>query len=276
MPSSSYPAAAASSNTTVGDLTTTDDALIGDDLIVTGLATIGETLAVTGTTTLAAANTAALLPIANNAHTLGSASFQWSDLRSVLATFSGAVVCNTTLGVTGNITGSADIFAASQLSVGETSASVAGAAVTWTGSNGHAVGYDVTTNSTDKHNRIGVYHYTNAAGVASVISGDVTSTANKVNIGGGYATWNAATHVYVYTAATSQVGAGTIRTTWGPTGLLTHSGAMTVGTTLGLGTYNDAGRPAAGTAGRVIFNTDDGQLNIDDGANWTLPDGTTT
>jgi len=25
-----------------------------------------------------------------------------------------------------------------------------------------------------------------------------------------------------------------------------------------------------------IFNTDDGQLNIDDGTNWTLPDGSTT
>jgi len=42
------------------------------------------------------------------------------------------------------------------------------------------------------------------------------------------------------------------------------------------GTYTDAQRPAAGTAGRVIFNTDDGNLNIDDGTNWILPDGTTT
>ena len=40
--------------------------------------------------------------------------------------------------------------------------------------------------------------------------------------------------------------------------------------------YNDAGRPTAGTAGRIIFNTDDGQLNIDDGAQWTLPDGSAT
>lgn len=40
--------------------------------------------------------------------------------------------------------------------------------------------------------------------------------------------------------------------------------------------FADAGRPAAGVAGRVIFNTDDGNLNIDDGANWILPDGTTT
>ncbi len=40
--------------------------------------------------------------------------------------------------------------------------------------------------------------------------------------------------------------------------------------------YNDAGRPTAGTAGRTIWNTDDAQLNIDDGAQWTLPDGTAT
>jgi len=39
---------------------------------------------------------------------------------------------------------------------------------------------------------------------------------------------------------------------------------------------NDAGRPAAGTAGRLFFNTTDGNLNIDDGTNWILPDGTTT
>jgi len=43
-----------------------------------------------------------------------------------------------------------------------------------------------------------------------------------------------------------------------------------------LPTYTNAARPAAGTAGRVIFNTDDGQINVDDGTNWTLPDGTTT
>lgn len=38
----------------------------------------------------------------------------------------------------------------------------------------------------------------------------------------------------------------------------------------------DGTRGAAGNAGRVIFNSTDGQLNIDDGTNWTLPDGTTT
>jgi hypothetical protein len=37
----------------------------------------------------------------------------------------------------------------------------------------------------------------------------------------------------------------------------------------------DVSRGDAGKAGRVIYNTDSGQLNIDDGTNWTLPDGTT-
>ena len=45
---------------------------------------------------------------------------------------------------------------------------------------------------------------------------------------------------------------------------------------LTIGVYNDGTRGAAGTAGRMIFNTTDGQLNIDDGTNWTLPDGSTT
>lgn len=41
--------------------------------------------------------------------------------------------------------------------------------------------------------------------------------------------------------------------------------------------FTDTTRPTAGAAeGRVIFNSTDGQLNIDDGTNWTLPDGTTT
>lgn len=40
--------------------------------------------------------------------------------------------------------------------------------------------------------------------------------------------------------------------------------------------YSDATRPVAGVAGRVIFNTDDGSLNIDNGGNWVHPSGGTT
>ncbi len=38
----------------------------------------------------------------------------------------------------------------------------------------------------------------------------------------------------------------------------------------------DATRGAAGQAGRVIFNSGDGNLNIDTGSTWILPDGTAT
>lgn len=53
-------------------------------------------------------------------------------------------------------------------------------------------------------------------------------------------------------------------------------GDMVVGQTLTIGVYTNGTRPLAGTAGRIIFNQTDGQLNIDDGSNWTLPDGSTT
>lgn len=43
-----------------------------------------------------------------------------------------------------------------------------------------------------------------------------------------------------------------------------------------LGVFSDANRGAAGTAGRVIFNSTDGNLNIDNGTNWILPDGSIT
>ena len=53
------------------------------------------------------------------------------------------------------------------------------------------------------------------------------------------------------------------------------SGATFTGAIV-LASFTDATRGAAGTAGKVIYNTDDLQLNIDNGTNWTLPDGTTT
>ncbi len=43
-----------------------------------------------------------------------------------------------------------------------------------------------------------------------------------------------------------------------------------------LWTYSDATRPAPVNPGMLIFNTDDGQLNIATGTDWTLPDGTVT
>lgn len=57
---------------------------------------------------------------------------------------------------------------------------------------------------------------------------------------------------------------------------LTGTGLSDADGTYHLPVLTDGTRPAAGTAGRIFFNSTDGQLNIDDGTNWTLPDGTTT
>ena len=45
---------------------------------------------------------------------------------------------------------------------------------------------------------------------------------------------------------------------------------------LQLGLFTDANRGAAGTAGRVIFNTTDGAINVDDGSDWRLITGCIT
>lgn len=41
-----------------------------------------------------------------------------------------------------------------------------------------------------------------------------------------------------------------------------------------VGSYTTAGRPAAGTAGRIILNTTTSKLNIDTGTAWVHADGT--
>jgi hypothetical protein len=43
-----------------------------------------------------------------------------------------------------------------------------------------------------------------------------------------------------------------------------------------LQSFSDSTRPAAGTAGRVIWNTDDGFPNFDDGTNWVTAAGAVT
>lgn len=43
-----------------------------------------------------------------------------------------------------------------------------------------------------------------------------------------------------------------------------------------LGSFTDANRGAAGTAGRVIWNTTDTAINVDDGTNWRLITGCIT
>jgi hypothetical protein len=57
-----------------------------------------------------------------------------------------------------------------------------------------------------------------------------------------------------------------------------YAGIFQVETGQGLGfpVYTNATRPAAGTAGRAIWNSDDNMLNIDDGTNWRDTNGNIT
>lgn len=54
------------------------------------------------------------------------------------------------------------------------------------------------------------------------------------------------------------------------------SGNLVLNGDLVLNSYTDATRPSPGVAGRIIWNTDDGIPNFDNGTNWVLADGTTT
>ena len=43
-----------------------------------------------------------------------------------------------------------------------------------------------------------------------------------------------------------------------------------------LSPFSDETRPSPAGPYRVIWNIDDGQMNISDGSDWTLPDGSVT
>ena len=77
------------------------------------------------------------------------------------------------------------------------------------------LGADVTngglTNSTRKFTRIGMPHYTNAEQPFSLITGDSDGTNNILSIGGGTSAGNAATQIYLKTAANTTTIDGTTR-----------------------------------------------------------------
>ena len=50
----------------------------------------------------------------------------------------------------------------------------------------------------------------------------------------------------------------------------------TILSTMQLPVQSDATRGSPGLEGRIIFNDDDGLINLDDGTQWTLADGTPT
>ena len=120
-----------------------------------------------------------------------------------------------------------------------------------------------------------------------------TATGKGVHIGSG--TDPKSLHVYnTYTSSTSYErldfgwngNVATIQTTAGSAGGtvrdLSIQNAIKINgpdesvSELKLKVYTDATRPTPGTAGRIIYNSTDGNLNIDNGTNWILPDGTAT
>ena len=119
--------------------------------------------------------------------------------------------------------------------------------------------------SGDQIGRIFFNGNTNAAGYSEVVSAQITCTAEE----------NFTASAFGTRLEFSTVPVGSTVLTNAMT--LEESGQVTIEVaSLRFWVTNDAGRPAAGVQGRVFFNSDDGNLNIDDGTNWILPDGTIT
>jgi len=76
-----------------------------------------------------------------------------------------------------------------------------------------------TTNLTNKYSQISQGHYTNANDDVALIRGTSNSSNSIVSIGGGNSDLNAATHLYVYTAANTATTTGTLRLSIDKTGL---------------------------------------------------------
>lgn len=70
---------------------------------------------------------------------------------------------------------------------------------------------DATTDATTKNARFNVGHYTNAEEPVGAFFANSTSTANNIRFGGSSSTFNAATNIEFYTAATTTTVTGTLR-----------------------------------------------------------------
>lgn len=106
---------------------------------------------------------------------------------------------------------------------------------------------DGTTDATSKTARLCVPHYTNAEAPAMFIASASTSTITSVLVGGGSASYNAATQIQFYTAADTTTLTGTERARF------SSSGTLSIGTTSG-GTVSLllAGNAPAAAAARSI------------------------
>lgn len=153
-------------------------------------------------------------------------------------------------------------------------------------------GYGDNKSAGTGNNSIGVYGFAkSSSGIEVGVSASAFSSSTKSF---GFHTnkhnhfTNGITYIYTNTAITATTNKTLIQTT--DNGSLYVEKYLEVDNTaqfdgnvniaaqkyLLMGVFSDANRGSAGTAGRVIFNTTDNNLNIDDGTNWILPDGTTT
>ena len=128
----------------------------------------------------------------------------------------------TSLAVTGAITGASYIGGA-----------ISGTTGTFTGAGSFIATAalritDTATNATDKLSLIVGRHYTNAQADVALMYSAAQSAANQVLIGGGHASYNAATQIDFYTAANNTTTTGTSRLTISSAGAVTIPGTLAV------------------------------------------------
>ena len=173
--------------------------------------------------------------------------------------------------------------------VGNFTGGIAAGGATRVGTNGFAalgtwaLFSDLETNNTTKAARLGVRAYVTAQLPVTLVIASALQTINTVNFGGGSGAGQAANRVSFWTASTVNTATGTEQIRIDGSGhVLSQNPGRNLGAAgaafggLFLHPFTDATRPSPGNAGRVIYNADDGNLNIDNGTNWILPDGTVT
>lgn len=111
------------------------------------------------------------------------------------------------------------------------------------------------TNSTDKAARVGCVHYTNAEEPVAIVNAFITSTQNRVAVGGGTSYLNASTDIQFYTAANQTTTTGTLRLTIDSAGKSSFTGAMEVDGTV---TFNAENLYYSDTTFTIASETSDG------------------
>lgn len=188
---------------------------------------------------------AAFAPFTSSGITLGTSTLRFGNVFSAAMDLSGAA----TIGgqaLIGGATGSGAIRAV--------------------GTNGMFTCQDTATDSAAKTGRWGVGAYVNSQSPLGVIHAVGNVGTNTVHIGGGTAQFQAATQVAIFAASAVNTATGTQVASF-------TSSLASFAVPVGLPTYTTAARPAASTAGRVIFNTTTNRPNYDTGTGWVHSDG---